>query len=153
MGFEVFRKRDDVCRALYQRQRKKICSIPRAYNVLENIRLVYLVVKIVLNFSYCMFLFSFSMKRFPFLLLNSCEDYSSGSDTVTTGKGNVWWNCWESVMCIIIYTFNRYTVQANGSLPHIPVASRLSTWTVPADGRVFHCEQLYPKKIFNCVSQ
>lgn len=32
-----------------------------------------------------------------------------------------------SVMCTIIDTFNRYTVQANGSLPRIPVVSELST--------------------------
>lgn len=57
MGFEVFRKRDDICRVLYQRQRKEICPIPRAYNVLENIRLVSLFVKIVLNFGYCLLFF------------------------------------------------------------------------------------------------
>jgi len=82
-------KRDDVYRTfVYQRQRKEICPISRAYNILEN-RLVSLFVKIVLNFGYCLFFFSFSMKVFPLLLLNSCEDYSSGSGIVTTGKGNV----------------------------------------------------------------
>lgn len=130
---------------VHQRQWKEICPIPRTYNVLENISLVSLFVENYVEFRLLFVLF-FDETVFPFLLLNSCE-VPVQSGTVTTGKGNVRWNCWESVMCIIIYTFNRYIVRANGSLPHIPVSSGLSTWTVPADGRVSRCEQFYPKNV------
>jgi len=120
-------KRDDVYRTFRVPTSKKgnLSYLSRVQYSRESSRVS--ICENCLKFRLLFVLFSFSMKVFPLLLLNSCEDYSSGSGTVTIGKGNVWWNCWESVMCIIIYTFNRYTVQANGSLPHIPVASGLST--------------------------
>lgn len=72
---------------VYQRQRKEICPISHAYSVL--ICLMSLFGKIVLNFCYCVFLifFFFDETVFPLLLLNSCEDYSSGSGIVTNRKG------------------------------------------------------------------
>lgn len=88
MELEVIRKRDDICQAFRVPTSKKgnlsylsciQCSHSSHVSIWEN-RLKFLLLRV----SYFFF---FDETVFPLLLLNSCEDYSSGSDTVTNRKG------------------------------------------------------------------